>query len=323
MLYLSTRNNTNTYTAYRAMQETCAPDGGQYIPFRLPVFTQEELSELLNGTPAEAVALILNRFFRLQLTGGDVEAVIGCDGLKAEIMNHRLIMAQMWHNPAGTMDSFICKLYSLISGKDESADAPCGWSYIAIEIALLFGLFSTLQNIPEEGIDIAVTAGDFADLVATAYAKEMGLPIRMVVCACNENGLIWDLLNRGELNLNGAVVPTKLPKLDIAQPAYLEYFIYLCLGKEFMQGYLQAVEEKTAYYIDEEKVNFLREDFYSAVVSSQRVDSIISGVSNTNGYRIDPYAALAYGALQDFRAHTGMSNTTVVLTKERPLTAKG
>lgn len=311
MLYLSTRNTTNTYTAYRALQETCAPDGGQYIPFRLPVFTQEELSELMNSTSAEAVALILNRFFRLQLNSGDVESVIGRDGLKAEIMNHRLIMAQMWHNSAGTMDSFISKLYSLISGKDESADAPCGWSYIAIEIALIFGLFVILQDIPEEGIDIAINAGDFADIIATAYAKDMGLPIHTVVCACNENGFIWDLLNRGEL------------KLEIAQPIYLEYFIHKCLGNEYMQGYLQSLEDKSTHYIDEEKVNQLRENFYSAVVSSQRVDSIISGVSNTNGYQIDPYAALAYGALQDYRAHTGMSNTTVVLAKERPSTVKG
>lgn len=311
MLYLSTRNTTNTYTAYCALQESYAPDGGLYIPFHLQAFTSEEPSELRAGTSTDAVALILNRFFRLQLTGCDIESVIGRNCLRAEIMNHRLIMAQMWHNPAGTMDYFINKLYSLISGKDENT-APSGWAYIAIEIALLFGFFTTLLEIPEGGVDIAVTAGDFADIVATVYAKEMGLPINIVVCACNENGFVWDLLNRGEVDFNA-----------ISVPVYLEYFIHKCIGDGYMQGYLQAVDDKSVYYIDEEKVNLLRESFYSAVVSAQRVDSIISGISNTNGYQIDPCAALAYGALQDYRANTGMSNITVVLTKERPSTAKG
>ena len=63
MLYLSTRNATDCYTAYRALNEAYAPDGGVYVPFRLQKFTKEELKELRTQAPCATIAQILNLFF--------------------------------------------------------------------------------------------------------------------------------------------------------------------------------------------------------------------------------------------------------------------
>ena len=76
MLYVSTRNPANTYTAHRAIYEVNPPEGGMYAPFYLPKFSQEELADIRSGGCSEAVSKILNFFFGLRLSSCDVESVI-------------------------------------------------------------------------------------------------------------------------------------------------------------------------------------------------------------------------------------------------------
>ena len=65
MLYVSTRNTVDVYTAYRALQESVTPDGGYFVPFRLSMFSDQELSAFQQQMPCESIANILNHFFGL------------------------------------------------------------------------------------------------------------------------------------------------------------------------------------------------------------------------------------------------------------------
>ena len=301
-------------SAYRALNEERTPDGGFFVPFRLPVFTGEELYEIKTQTPCEAVARVLNLFFGLCMTGWDVECAVGRLPLKPESVNQRLLFAEAWRNPEGSFRYLLANLYSRMNDRR----SPSGWAYIAIEIALLFGLYAAVENLPEEGLDVAVATGDFADISAVLYAKDMGLPVNMLVCTSNENSAVWDLITKGEFNTNAAIVSTALSQLDIARPAYMELFLYMCLGKGEVQRYLDACERSAVYRIDEEQLKKLSENLFGAVVSTDRVDSIVSGMYRANGYTIDPYTALAYGGLQDYRSHTGVNRDTLILAKQRP-----
>ncbi len=303
MLYVSTRNSVDTYTAYRALHEERAPDGGFYVPFHLPVFTKEELSNLREQSFGDTVAQLLNLFFGARLTGWDVECAIGRLPIKSVYMNQRFIVAEAWRNPAGTFRYVLNSLYRLLS--DETA-TPTGWYEIAVEIAFLFGLYGTLENVTQD-FDIAVATGDFSDISAALYAKSMGLPVRCIVCACNENNAVWDLINKGDFHTN------------LAQPKYMEHFLSKCFGVEAVLRYLEACEKKTTYYVDEVQLDFLNQNLFSAVVSTNRVGAIISSMYQTNQYQIDYDSALAYGGLQDYRSRTGISNHTLILAKQRPV----
>lgn len=303
MLYVSTRNAVDTYTAYRALHEERAPDGGFYVPFHLPVFTKEELSNLREQSFGDTVAQLLNFFFGVRLTGWDVECAIGRLPIKPVYMNQRFIVAEAWRNPAGTFRYVLNSLYRLFS--DETA-TPTGWYEIAVEIALLFGLYGTLENVTQD-FDIAVATGDFSDITAALYAKSMGFPVRCIVCACNENNAVWDLINKGDFHTN------------LAQPKYMECFLSKCFGVEAVSRYLEACEKKITYYVDETQLDFLNQNLFSAVVSTNRVNAIISSMHQTNQYQIDHDSALAYGGLQDYRSRTGVSNHTLVLAKQRPV----
>lgn len=322
MLYLSTRNTTDCYTAHRALSEARAPDGGIYVPFRLPVFVKDELQKIKAQSACEAIAGVLNLFFGLHLSGWDVECVVGRYPLKPVPVNQRLLFAEGWRNPDGSFQYLQTGLYRRMTGKPDVVFPPSGWAYIAIEIALLFGLYATVEDIPQQGMDVAVTAGDFADLAAVAFAKQMGLPVNMIICTSNENSASWDLFSRGDFSTNAALISTALPKLDTAQPEYLECFLFARLGIEEVRRYLDACDKKRIYRVEEHRLPLLNQDIFGAVVSSNRVDSIVTGMHRSNGYAIDPYTALAYGGLQDYRANTGVNRDTLILAKYHPAMEK-
>ena len=302
MLYLSTRNTTDCYTSYRALNESKAPDGGFFAPFRLQKFSKEELAAFREQTPCEVIARVLNLFFGTGFSCWDVECVIGRSPVKPEEVNQRLLFAEFWRNPDRSIKYLVNNLYRRITTKS----VPTSWAYVAIEIALLFGLYGA-DAIPSKGLDVAVEASDFADMTAIEYAKQMGLPINMIVCAAEDDSAVWDLLTRGDFN-------TGIGEL----PKYLECFLFARLGENAVLRYVEAVEKKRIFRVDEEELQILSENVFCSVVSSNRVDSIISGMYRANGYAIDPHTAVAYGGLQDYRANTGLNRDTLLLAKYRP-----
>lgn len=312
MLYLSTRNTTDCYTAYRALNEKQAPDGGFFVPFRLQKFTDGELLAFRTQTPCEAIARILNLFFGVGLSGWDVECVIGRNPVKPEAVNQRLLFAEFWRNPDGSLRYLVNNLYRRMTAKEYPDSIPSGWAHIAIEIALLFGLYAAAESIPVQGLDVAVEAGDFLDITAIEYAKQMGLPINMLVCATNENSSVWDLFAKGDFNTSAAS----------EQPKYLECFLFARLGKNAILRYLDAYANKRIYRLNTEELQSLSENVFCSVVSANRVDSIISGMYRANGYAIDPCTAVAYGGLQDYRANGGLNRDTLLLGKYRPALEK-
>lgn len=306
MLYVSTRNPADTYTAYRAIHEDTAPDGGQYVPFYLPVFTREELAAMRGQSFCATVAQMLNLLFGLNLSDLDIESAIGRTSVKLKTVGQRLKIAELWHHPEGDCQHILNRLYMLISQSDNVA---VGWTVVAIKIALLFAISCAAEK-PLNNFDVAVNADDFSDIAAVYYCKEMGLPVNLLICACNENSSVWDLVNKGEFSTG------------THNPKYFESFLYKYFDAQQVQVYLKACQGKTIYSIDESCQQLLGEDLFAAVVSTGRADTVIASMRSSNQYALDTYAALAYGALQDYRACMGISNDTLILSKQRPVRAK-
>ena len=63
MLYITTRDNKDTFTAHRALTEAYAPDGGGFVPFRLPTYAPDEIATLKEKNFGTIVAEILNSIF--------------------------------------------------------------------------------------------------------------------------------------------------------------------------------------------------------------------------------------------------------------------
>lgn len=316
MLYVSTRSKTDSYTAHRVLNEDRAPDGGFFIPFRLPEYDQATIKNICEGSFGEAVAHILNEFFSANVSAWDVDCAIGKVSVKIISTPHRVLLAQLWNNPGDSYDYICTTLYNRLSGGGKRVTE---WARIAIRIAILFGLYTVLSKQNMETFDVSVNTGDFSDPTAAWYAKKMGLPIGTIVCACNDNSAVWDFLHRGELNTGASVVQSNTPALDIANPAGLERLIFSNFGYEETQKYLLACQKRRIYQIRPDMLNIISEGFFVSVVGVDRVSAVINSVYRSNNYILDPYCAVSYGSLQDYRAKTGESCPTVLLWDYSPL----
>ncbi len=317
MLYQSSRSKTDSFTSYRALHEQVAPDGGQFMPFRLPSFSETQICDLKTKSFGQNVAQILNLFFSSELTGWDVDCLIGKNPAGITSMSQRVVVAKLWNNPQSHYryleDSLFQKL-SAVPGV-----IPGMWAKLAIRIAILFAVTGELAKIGVEKFDIAVPAGDLEIPVAAWYGKKMGLPIGMIICSCNENSAIWDFIHRGELDTGLPVIQTALPLLDVQNPSGLEHLISGSLGIDETLRYRQSVEQKKTYRIHPEFLPELNKGLFVSVVGQKRTEPVINSVYRSSGLILDPYAAVAYGGLQDYRAKTGESRTTLLISDVSPM----
>lgn len=327
MLYVTTRNKMDAYTAFRVLKENRGPDGGLYVPMRLPRLGPLQIAELKEKSFGQCVAEILNLFFFPHMDGGAVDFTIGRRPVKLVPMSHRIIIAETWHNQDRNFAHMVQSLTGCKLGSDSEKTCPSNWAWIAVRIATLFGLFAELERSeiwdPTQPMDIAMPAGDFSAPMSAWYAREMGLPIRNIICSCNENGAAWDLLHHGELHTGAVAKATNTPDVDVGVPTDLERLVYGVFGWEETSHYCSVCRRGGTYSLPEDQLERLRRGMHAAVVGQKRIESIIRSVYRANCYLMDPYAALSYGGLQDYRAVTGESGDAVLLAERSPSLALG
>lgn len=322
MLYATTRNKNDVHTAHRTIHLDCARDGGLFFPLSLPKLDHQDISGLKDHSFGENVARILNIFFNAGLTGWDVEFSIGRNAVQNAAINNRLVIAECWHNSHWRFDYFVQAVSDKLR-KENQGDVPTNWVRIAIEIATIFGIYGNMlsEGLVNERIalDIAVTAGDFSMPMAAVYARQMGLPIGNIICGCNANGAVWELLHRGQVNTSAVAVKSCTPLSDCAVPRNLERLICATAGSMETERYLESCRTGTVFQANEVTFDKVREGLFASVNSDSRVNSLIMNFYNTNHYVLSPYAALAFGSLTDYRAKTGESRTALLLAEYSPV----
>ena len=162
MLYITTRHGDDAYTAYRALTNDAGPDGGGFVPFRLPVLSAEEILKLKDKTFNQTVAEILNIFFALRLNGLDLDLVAGKGAARLVPMNHRIIVAELWHNLNGRLSSVESVLRKKLA-EEAKAETAAEWSKVAVRIAVFFAIYGQLLR------DEHVNLGEQIDFSVNEY----------------------------------------------------------------------------------------------------------------------------------------------------------
>lgn len=322
MLYVTTRLDRDLYESSRALTESRSPDGGFYAPVELPKFSGRQIAALGSSGFSKNVADVINLFFDSQLNNWAVEFAIGRYPVKLEPVSARAIIAETWHNPVWRFERLARGIEKAIRKTDQVSSCPSDWLMIASRIAVLFGIFGELIR---EGtvkvdapIDVAVPSGNLGACVAACCAREMGLPIANVVVCCNENAAPWTLLHKGELRTDTVAVETSTPDCDQAVPDGLERLIHSALGVEEVMKFITIRENRGNYYLEPYQTDLLRKGIYVSVVSRVRMESMVKALYHTSGYIADPYTALAFGGLADYRSRTGESGPALILSEESP-----
>lgn len=322
MLYLSTNSRYDTYTAYRAIHHDSAPDGGLFLPFRLPKFDGESIRQLSSQSYFESVSQLLYRLLGIRLTAQALCDVMGGEVPCIHSIQHRVAIARLWQTEKPDFEDSLTGIARLL--RQEEAEAPASnWLRVAVRIAAIFGLYGLLvsENELEQGekLDITLATGDFSAPMAAWYAREMGLPIGTIVIGCNENSGLWDLFNLGDIATGETVLETLTPLCDYNAPVGLGRLIYSLLGAEEAIRFETLRRAGRHYVPQEEAFEQLRAGIFPAVSSISRIDSVIRNVCSTAQYILSPYDALAYGALLDYRSKSGQGSTCLLLSERSPM----
>lgn len=301
MLYVTTREKYDAFTTARTLVSSVGPDGGLYLPYKMPLLTAEELETHAEQSFGQNVAAMLNRFFGCGLSGWDVEFSIGRYPVKLAAMGQKILMAECWRNLEGSYEKLERHLAARICRKGTRDVVVTSWLRIAIRIALLTGVFGEMRrNGFRDCVDIAVPDGDFSLAMAVWYGREMGLPVANIIVGCGDGSDAWNLLHNGQLR-SGA-----MPEL--------ERLIYGTLGIEAAQ----RLGRGESISLRPDQLQLLRKGLFSAVVSKDRRDAAIPNVYSTNSYILEPNAAVAYSALMDYRARTGEGRVALILEDTSP-----
>ncbi len=170
-----------------------------------------------------------------------------------------------------------------------------------------------------EKINVVVPTGNFGNILAAFYAKNMGLPIGKLICASNDNKVLYDFFNTGIYDRNREFVLTTSPSMDILISSNLERLIYRIAGNDADKNreLMTALSGQGKYEITDEMKAQLS-DFYGNFATEAETADEIRRVYEACGYVLDTHTAVASSVYQKYLKATGDVAKTVIASTASP-----
>lgn len=172
---------------------------------------------------------------------------------------------------------------------------------------------------PGELLNVTVPTGNFGNILAAYYAKSMGVPIGKLVCASNENKVLFDFFRTGTYDRNREFILTSSPSMDILISSNLERLIYKVAGEDPRQNaaFMEQLSRTGAYTLPEEMRDRLQ-DFWGDYTDEQGTAQAIRQVYEAAGYVMDTHTAVASHVAKDYRSQTGDRSKMLVVSTASP-----
>ncbi len=170
-----------------------------------------------------------------------------------------------------------------------------------------------------EEINVVVPTGNFGNILAAFYAKNMGVPIAKLICASNENKVLYDFFRTGSYDRNREFVLTSSPSMDILISSNLERLIYRIAGNDAKKNseFMTSLSQNGNYAISQEMKAQLG-DFYGNYASEQETADRIKELYEKTGYVIDTHTAVASAVYRKYKEETGDTGQTVIASTASP-----
>ena len=170
-----------------------------------------------------------------------------------------------------------------------------------------------------EKINVVVPTGNFGNILAAFYAKNMGLPIDKLICASNENKVLYDFFTTGTYDKNRQFILTTSPSMDILISSNLERLIYRIAGNDSAKNKELMEELKTdgKYEITDEMKAELK-DFYGNYASEDETAATIKDLYDKTGYIIDTHTAVASTVYSKYKNETKDTTKAVIASTASP-----
>ena len=170
-----------------------------------------------------------------------------------------------------------------------------------------------------EKINVVVPTGNFGNILAAYYAKKIGVPLDKLICASNENKVLYDFFESGRYDKNRDFVLTESPSMDILVSSNLERLIYHIADNdaEKTSQLMKALSSQGTYEITERMRANLK-DFIGGWADRGQTRDAISRLYREYGYVIDTHTAVAASVYQDYQSKTGDPTKTLIISTASP-----
>lgn len=170
-----------------------------------------------------------------------------------------------------------------------------------------------------EKINVTVPTGNFGNILAAFYAKNMGLPIDKLICASNDNKVLYDFFRTGVYDRNREFVLTSSPSMDILISSNLERLIYWIAGNDAGENrsLMAALTGEGRYEITDEMKAALK-DFYGNYADEAQTAAEIKRLYEDCGYVIDTHTAVASAVYRKYVEEMGDHTKTVIASTASP-----
>lgn len=169
-------------------------------------------------------------------------------------------------------------------------------------------------------INVVVPTGNFGNILAAYYAKEMGVPIKKLICASNANNVLTDFLKTGTYNRIRDFYTTASPSMDILISSNLERLLFLLSGMDdkLVSGWMSELSEKGSYKVGDEVFAKLTELFDAGCCDDNGTKACIAKEYKECDYLCDTHTAVAVAVYEEYAANSGDKTPTVIASTANP-----
>jgi threonine synthase len=171
----------------------------------------------------------------------------------------------------------------------------------------------------DDAINVVVPTGNFGNILAGYYAKQMGLPIDKFICASNENKVLTDFFETGVYDKKRELVLTESPSMDILVSSNLERLLFEASGRDtaVVSELMKDLNTKGVYEVNEKIKGFIKE-FYGNFANTEEVYTAIKEVYEKDNYLMDTHTAVAYVVKKKYVEETKDDKPALILSTASP-----
>ncbi|MBR7107349.1 MAG: threonine synthase [Lentisphaeria bacterium] len=169
-------------------------------------------------------------------------------------------------------------------------------------------------------INVAVPTGNFGNILAAYYAKQMGLPIKRFICASNRNNILADFIGTGVYDRNREFFTTESPSMDILISSNLERLLYHLSNGDCAQiaALMGELKSTGRYTVSKEMLAKLQQEFYGGYCDDAAARETIRECFEKQNYLCDTHTAVAVNVYRKYAAETGDTTPVVIASTASP-----
>ena len=198
------------------------------------------------------------------------------------------------------------------------------WGRLLPQIVYYFSAYADMVKKSSiqlgQPVNFVVPTGNFGNILAGYYAKQMGLPVNRLICAANSNNVLTEFLRTGVYNRNRDFYKTMSPSMDILISSNLERLLYHTCGGAAAKvaGWMSELAESGRYQVDEACLRTIQSAFWSDWASDDETLDAIRSVYGQCRYLMDTHTAAGWKVCEKYRQATGDATPTVLLSTASP-----